>query len=173
MRGSYEACGLVGGVHRVVGWGRVSMVTLEKIHSWKVSDYDRWSWEWWKDVWAYVFIGWYRRILQWKHRADYGWAPRDTWNLDWYLAGVLGQSLQHMAETTTGYPPDFVEPFVNLDPKRVPEMAMTEWRCQLRQWSAAFLDYYRADVVEMDVDRTNRCREALRGMAKYWEYLWD
>lgn len=151
----------------------VPVVNMEKIHSWKMSDYDRWSWMWWKDVCHFLMIGWYRRVQQWKHRADYGWAPRDTWNLDWYLAGVLGQSLNHMAQTVTSYPSEFENEFVNIPEDRRGDLALEEWRIQLYQWSEAFLDYYHADVVEMNTDRTNRCREALQGMAKYFDYLWE
>ena len=37
-------------------------------------------------------------------RGKRGWAPSDTWNLDVYLARVIGESLNHLADSTYGWP---------------------------------------------------------------------
>jgi hypothetical protein len=46
----------------------------------------------------------YEKIEAFLQRGDRGWADRDTFDLDQYLAGVIAGSLRHLARTTHGWP---------------------------------------------------------------------
>jgi hypothetical protein len=44
------------------------------------------------------------RIPGYFRRAWYGWAPQDTWSFDHYLASVIAEGLEHMADHAHGWP---------------------------------------------------------------------
>lgn len=47
----------------------------------------------------------YEDMLAFYQRGTRGWADRDTWNMDHYLAEVLPAMLRHLAKTSHSYPP--------------------------------------------------------------------
>lgn len=46
----------------------------------------------------------FRCISQMAHRARYGWAACDVWNMDSYLLEILPSMLEYLAENHTGFP---------------------------------------------------------------------
>lgn len=38
------------------------------------------------------------------HRSRHGWAPRDTWSLDNYLASIISESVAELAKNKIGHP---------------------------------------------------------------------
>lgn len=131
-----------------------------------VGGYRRFCWHWWKDIAEYVFGGWYQDIKTYWHRARYGWAPRDVWSLDNYLAGVLAGSLEHLAKTTHGAP--FGYP--NMTPHVVESDTDHEkWEADLRRWAKAFHDY----AEDEDFWYSKEVRDALLEIAPWFGSMWD
>lgn len=95
------------------------------------------------------------------HRGRHGWAPRDTWSFDLYLARVMSEGIAWLAEHDHGYPAH--------DPWDTPE----KWQDYLRDLSArlgtwnddTFLDNEAYEVTAAAV------REA--GSSEVFGYLWD
>ena len=138
--------------------------------------------------------GWMRDLYTFYHRGRYGWAPRDTWNLDHYLNRVMGCTLKHLAEhthgTPSGYPHKKNPPMEQYGPVTDHE----QWQKDLRRWSVAFLDLHawEDDHAEMDAydtyrgnpdenkiirkmeeNRRQRVERALKELAPWWGGLWD
>ena len=95
------------------------------------------------------------------HRGRHGWAPRDTWSFDLYLARVMSEGIAWLAEHDHGYPAH--------DPWDTPE----KWQDYLRDLSArlgtwnddTFLDNEAYEVTAAAV------REA--GSSEVFGHLWD
>lgn len=119
------------------------------------------------------------------HRARYGYAPRDTWNLDSYLNGVLAGSLEYLALTKRGSPAGY--PNVNPADSLECEDGGTnheEWTADLNRWAHAFSEdpndvsiYDRHDGYEKqraeEDRRRNNIHKALKEIEPWWEALWD
>lgn len=89
------------------------------------------------------------------HRGRHGWAPRDCWELDGYLARVMGESLHHLAETEHGWPG-----WENQD--------FEDWVAELHMHADDLLIYAERHFVD-DCDP----RPTLRRLAEIWWHLWD
>lgn len=72
------------------------------------------------------------------HRARYGWAPSDTWNLQDYLAGVMAGSLKHLAETSYGSPNGY--PLTEGITAETPTNHEL-WKQDLLRWAEACREY--------------------------------
>ena len=59
---------------------------IKPIKFWSFGGYRRFCSAWWRDLFRSCTIGLIYDIKTYWHRARYGWAPRDTWSLDHYLA---------------------------------------------------------------------------------------
>jgi hypothetical protein len=135
--------------------------------------------------------GWVRDIYTFYHRGRYGWAPRDTWNLDHYLNRVLGCTLQHLAEKTRGTPAGY--PYRKNPPMDAngPKTDHEQWEKDLWRWSGAFRDLhawedheemeaydtYRGHpngfkkIHKMEQKRHRRVQKALKELAPWWSCL--
>lgn len=146
----------------------------------------RWfSTYWWTEFWHDVTSGFWRDCYTLYHRARYGWAPRDVWNLDNYLDKVLAETLRHLADTTHGTPsgyPHLTNP--PLDDDGMPITNHAQWVADLRRWADAFdADEWEFEVTdetkigEMWHQRALEVRQgklqALTELTPWWGSLWD
>jgi hypothetical protein len=149
--------------------------------------YPRFGRAWWRDLLRWLTRGWMQDIATFWHRARYGWAPRDVWGLDHYLACVMGGTLRHLSDTTQGAPigyptkPDY-RGLVAYDPDAEPNFDL--WKADLRRWSDVCTDFvtdnyyelYGNDVQWWNADEAARSlalHRALREMEPHFESLWD
>lgn len=162
--------------------------------------YRRFSWWWWNDLCHYLIgisydfnaselgrrpiwgsvPGWCYDLYTFYHRGRYGWAPRDVWNLDYYYNRVMAGSLEHLANTTHGHPPNYRGDGDDMDGT----IAAANWDSDLRKWANAFSedpsdvdiydreDGYKAHLAE-ETRRREAIHQALKEMEPYWEHLWD
>jgi hypothetical protein len=121
--------------------------------------------------------GWCRDIYTYWHRARYGWAPRDTWNLDNHLNHVLAGTLDYLADHAHGCPQEYFD-------ESATDNECHKWSADLRRWARAF----REDPDEVNIyDRDNNYAQhqaeetrrrqnihtALKEIEPVWESLWD
>jgi hypothetical protein len=95
------------------------------------------------------------RLAEFVHRGRHGWAVSDTWNLDGYLARVMGESIHHLADHTHGWP-------------GFAEQGFEEWQAELHKHADALLAYEKAEL-HGDLDP----RPTLHRLADIWWHLWD
>lgn len=158
-------------------------MAIKPIKFWSFGGYRMFCSYWWKDLFACgTWRLWYDVKTYW-HRARYGWAPRDTWNLDHYLARVMAGSLRHLAETTHGAPGGY--PHVNpADAPNYPDTDFAKWDADLRRWADVFEAYATDDYFEIhgrdyqawqadEMRRLKAVQDALVEMAPWWGALWD
>jgi hypothetical protein len=105
--------------------------------------------------WLWQPVYWLGEFI---HRGRHGWAPRDTWGLDGYLARVIGESVNHLADHTHGWPGDG---------SRWP--LFEDWQKELHKNANDLLAY--ADGL-YDVDPLDP-EPALNRLASFWGHLWD
>ena len=141
--------------------------------------YRRFCIYWWGDLWRWISGGWWRDLVAFWHRARYGWAPRDCWNLDHYLACVLGGTLCHLAAHTDSAPVGY--------PQQEPTDAKTafeQWEADLTRWGHALAAYARDDYYEIhgndyeawrkdEEARLAAVQAALRELEPWFAFLWD
>jgi len=102
---------------------------------------------WWKDVLSYPFYDFWRDCRTFYLRGRYGWAPRDTWNLENYLARTFAGTLNHLADHTHGVPANYptgphpMHHIVN-DDASLADTSFVKWQKDLRRWAKTFDDYY-------------------------------
>lgn len=84
--------------------------------------YRRWIWPWWKH-WLDPRTYWYD-LITFYQRGRRGWADRDLWSLDLYLAGWMGDALHKMQE---------VSPHMNKHTKQ----GIREFQQMIEGWDAA------------------------------------
>jgi len=160
--------------------------------------YRRFTRYWWNDIlrymtglsvysyqWSFQLYapGWCKDIYTYWHRARYGWAPRDTFNLDGYLNQVLAGSLEYFAEHTEGCPHSYI-----VNNKDNFDAACSQWETDLRRWAQAFSkdpsDVYIEDNKDSSVPiylqhsaeeqrRRNNLHQALKEIEPVWESLWE
>lgn len=92
----------------------------------------------------------WRRFREFFVRGRRGWAESDTWGLDGYLARVMGEALEHLAENSHGYPL-----YTTAD----------QWRAELRAHSAVLLAY--------DERAETGIAETMAWLGVHWGELWD
>lgn len=122
---------------------------------------------------------WDKRVKHYWQRAKRGYSIWDLWNLNTYLAKLLANSLEDLANTTHGYAPEFE--------------TIEEWRQALREMSQGFRAFNEEDVSplsNLDFDTLfssignqklqenySVLRERFdKGMSlfhKYFNHLWD
>ena len=142
----------------------------------------------------FPYLGWgapgfISDIYTYWHRARYGWAPRDTWNLDVYLSRVMGHSLKHLAQNTHGSP--YMYPYkssdeipVHVDGHREHDTDFDKWQTDLNRWGDALIHPSVNDYVEKhgndydawdkdEVERKAVRLIALRELIEWWDALWD
>ena len=114
--------------------------------------------------------GWCGDLYTYWHRARYGWAPRDTWNLHNHLNRVLAGTLEHLAEHTSSYASTYP--------------SSEQWQHDLRRWAHAFredpdgvdifddTDNYVRHAAEEERRREN-LHAALKELEPMWESLWN
>lgn len=138
----------------------------------------RFSSYWLKHYLWYFWKGWRQDVHGIYHRARYGWAPRDLWNLDFYLNKVIAETLERLAETKCGTPVGY--------PQRNPVNTEVEpdhdlWRADLKRWAKAFRDVNTLEEEKMDIPtymdesrkRWDALEQTLIEMAPWWGALWD
>ncbi len=77
------------------------------------------------------FDYWRRRTFKYFfQRGRRGWADNDVWNLDSYLAKVIYESLDNLANNLSGHPLNYTNEL---------------WEKKLKEVSQAFKDYYEYD----------------------------
>lgn len=151
---------------------------------------------WWKEVLSYVIgiqvqsalvswtlrsrrvmwntPGWWRDITTIYHRARYGWAPRDHWDMYTHLEKVLSEMLLHFADTTHSYAERY--------------SSGEAWSAQLREWAIDIIavkqfeesdEYLRLldtdpQAFRQALERARgRRNAALQGIIESWDDLWD
>lgn len=150
--------------------------------------YRRFSWWWWNDLLGYLIgieqniyqqdwwrisvhrPGWMMDIYTYWHRARYGWAPKDVWDLDYHLNHLLAETLTQLAERTHGYPTGY--------------RSTEAWQADLRRWAQVFSEdpndvkfyeddqgyqQYRAE----EKRRRDAIHQALKELEPWWDALWD
>lgn len=123
---------------------------------------------------------WCHDIYTYWHRARYGWAPQDTWDLDNYLDTVIGHSVIHLSNHThsapTGYPRLMNLPLDGdwspvTDYDWSPVTDYDQWRADLLRWGTACA---MASAALEDEDASAAARtKALEEMLPWWDSLWD
>ena len=145
--------------------------------------YRPFTWGWCRGVLSYP-VSVYRDLYTVYHRARYGWAPRDVWNLDIYLDRVLSDTLTHLADTTHGTPSGYPhKKHPPLDEYENPITDHEQWVADLKRWSAVFDECYRRHETEWDVasstgwlhreSHSERRARVLTEMGFWWDGLWD
>lgn len=133
----------------------------------------RWRREgpWWKSV-RLGWPDWMDDIFAYWHRARYGWAPRDVWNLDAHLNTVLAGSLEHLALHKHGSPCGYPGRAETFDAPTDHE----RWKDDLLRWAHAFDEAVRG-VEIYDAPHYERIRKnlhtTLKELEPWWEALWD
>lgn len=141
--------------------------------------------------WARPYVwfttpGFVRDLYTFYHRGRYGWAPRDTWNLDHYYDQVIGNSLEYFADHLHGAPGGYPHVW-GTHPDGFNDTVETNveaWEADLRRWSSAFKrvatdDYYEIHGTNYqawhddEIARRDARTQALREMIVWWEALWD
>lgn len=134
-----------------------------------------------------------RDISEFYLHGMYGWAPRDLWSLDNYLAKIISETLYAMSENTNGVPSEIVdmakEEYITksmedfkyrgtkvVSPDDIPheifmERASQIWEAKLRSMAAIFkaLDErfeYRNTFSQEEID------EGLHEFAHWYHDLW-
>lgn len=79
----------------------------ETLFSWHRNGWDRWSWYWWKHWFNWKAL--YRDVRDMWYRANYGYAPRDLWSLDHYLASWMPHALEEFRSRACGHPSSLTE----------------------------------------------------------------
>lgn len=124
--------------------------------------------------------GWCRDLYTFYHRGRYGWAPRDVWDMNNYLNGVIGHMLRHLAENSMSAP----SAHTNNDSD-----GYDTWKSDLETWSRAFLDLQAwndhgeqdafdsgadwSTIRDMEQRKYAAVERALKEMAPWWGALWD
>ena len=99
-------------------------------------------------------------------RALRGWSDADVWNLDGYLARVIAEGCEHLADVVHGYPPQFGDD------------ALGRWQEILREIAKGMHGhltwedepgYSSATYERMKAKR----KKSLRLLETYFDYLWD
>ena len=155
---------------------------MTPIPLWSFGGYRRFCRSWWKELWRFVRKGWWQDLCTYWHRARYGWAPRDTWGLDDYLAGVLGGSLHHLADHHCGTPACY--PQVNPTADDHLRTNHNQWTDDLHRWAHVFGQYAdRHDLWGNDLPgeqilaeerrRMDAVQPALAELTPWFSGLWD
>lgn len=149
--------------------------------------YRLWSIIWWSELLEFIRRGWLEDLKTLWYRARYGWAPRDVWNLDHYLASVLAGSLKHLIYSGHSAPMGY--PIKGPVSYHAPT-DFGKWSTDLLKWSDAFREYVECDDVvwkppfwtengdysKMEAEekrRSENLHTALREMEPWFESLWD
>lgn len=101
--------------------------------------YGRFIWPWWKH-WLDPRTYWNTVVVIYQ-RATRGWAYCDTWGLDSYVCDVIVPALEHLKETTHGFPvPDdaVIDPDTGDATHEEYERWQTEWDARLDEMIAGF-----------------------------------
>lgn len=140
--------------------------------------YNRDAQPWWRTL-HWRRPGWLSDILTYWHRARYGWAPKDTWSLDYYLNGVLAGALLHLAETANGCPAGYGREGAD----KYEDSDFEKWDADLRRWALAFSEdpndveiYDKPEYVLHRAEEERRrenIRRALQEIEPWWEALWN
>ena len=117
-----------------------------------------------------------RSLYAFWQRGRRGWADCDTWNMDLYLAEVIGPMLRHLAATEYGCPPGFG---TSATPEQMDLVDVggdhEAWRAYLRIVAEGY-DAYCAIHEGRDRYCTTSYEQALATMKKlfeYYPYLWN
>lgn len=130
----------------------------------------------WNEPWfRWGMPGFLYDLQTFYRRGRYGWAPRDTWNLDHHWLQVMGQSLIHLAEHHSGSPVGFPrtdEPYTEAERC---EASAKAWETFLRTTGGTFLQhpddvdiYDAADGYKLQWAEEQRRRDAI---VKAWHEL--
>jgi len=107
----------------------------------------------------------WREFREFFIRGRRGWAPSDTWNLDVYLALVMGESLARLAESSHGWPGEGSE-----------WPTFEDWQSELRGHSRVLLAYSKSWDWK-GLSETEECRReievSIARLATLWDHLWD
>lgn len=100
-----------------------------------------------------------RYIVRWRipgffQRAWRGWAARDTWSFDHYLAEVIASALRHMAKHAHGVPYFIFEENPELDEEKHHNLALLIWKRWLTD-KAEWFAWYAKDEIGFDPDMTD------------------
>lgn len=133
--------------------------------------------------------GWCYDLYTFWHRGRYGWAPRDTWSLDYYMNKVLAGALERLAQDSHGVPAGFPDREHTPDIHAVGstdgdvDARFALWQAKLLEWAKAFSeDPQDVDIYDTPVYTQHRAEEtrrrdalhkALREIEPWWEALWD
>lgn len=102
----------------------------------------RWfTWHEWRYQFKYRLAGMF-------HRAWYGWAAKDTWSFDGYLATVIAGGLHHLADNNCGCPGHFVEKYGETNGR-----CFLEWNAWLRRtayWFEEYADDFGPDWLDLE-----------------------
>lgn len=148
--------------------------------------YRRFCGYWWRDLRRAVTTGWLYDVRAYWHRARYGWAPRDTWSLDHYVAGVLGGALYHLADKSNGAPAGYPRTTPATDETGDVVTDFYQWRDDLYRWADAFAAYARDDYHELhghkptfddwhsdEQRRRENLHRALKEIEPWFPALWN
>jgi hypothetical protein len=121
-------------------------------------------------------------------RAWRGWADKDTWSFDHYLARVTAQGLRRMAENAHGVPWFIFEDNPHLDEKDHHNLALLLWKKWLTD-KAEWFEWYDAEDIGLHPSMTDLEKKqaldfwdkrekhfnevVLPDFYKRWGNLWD
>lgn len=117
-----------------------------------------------------------REVKWFLQRGRRGWADRDTWGLDGYLARVISESVEHLRRTTHGYPAPRAEwPW----PAEVDKQAERDWDEILRAIAEGFAAVADDEYLAEDADGRlisefkPEYKRAMALFAEWFPSLWD
>ena len=96
-----------------------------------------------------------------KHRAKYGWAPSDVWNVDTYISEVLSGMVDHLAVRGQSLP-------MTVDP--------LTWDGILAEMSNGFhgwAKHFECDTTEEEEQAYKNVQNSLRLLTEWFSELWD
>ena len=101
-----------------------------------------------------------------------GWAPEDTWDLDWYLPDVVAGATRYLMKHQHGYPGSLTEEEWN---KKLKEMiwAFEYYRDRSEIW---WQDVHRVESEQADKNKEineKRAKEGLKIFIEHFRDLWD
>ena len=139
---------------------------MHRVFAYRPSYYLFRPWEAVQEVWDFTIGG----ALAFYRRGRHGWAHRDTWNADIYLARVISEMLRHLAETSHGYPTAFAE----RDGDLTEETGHEQWQRYLYTLAADFEAYVQLqDSMDKYNDAKYReCIDKMRRLFDYYGALW-
>lgn len=102
-------------------------------------------------------------------RAQRGYADRDVWSFDVYLAKVIAGGLTVLRNNLHGCPPELC----SSDDKTWAEEGVERWQAILGEIIAGFAQYTDEDGERSEDVNAEEFQRSFELLGKWWGHLWD